>query len=141
MSIPCTQEAAIINLSQAVVRMEAGQERQLILLEKVADQGARVEHLEGRVTDIHIDVNSMYSRVRDIELTLKSSNPEVGPSLNHSLETLNKKLDRISGFVGFISNKYALWTYAALITMTIAGTVLDVVSRFEALKSLYIFFK
>lgn len=141
MTMPCNQEGALHNLSQAVVRMEAGQERQLVLLEKVADQGARVEHLEERVSDLRTDIHAVYGQVRDIELTLKSSNPEIGPTLNNSFEVLSKKIDRLSRFVSLISNKYAVWTYMALMAMTVAGTVLDVVSRFEAIKALYLFFK
>ena len=141
MTTPCMQESAINNLSQAVVRMEAGQERQLVLLEKVADQGARVGHLEERVTDLHADINSVYSRVRDVELTLKSSSPAIGESLNSSISSINANLDRISRFVSLVSSKCALWLYGSLIFMIVAGTALDVMSRFEAIKALYLFLK
>ena len=137
MTIPCSQEGALLNLSQAVVRMEAGQERQLVLLEKVADQGARVEHLEERVSDLHTDLNSVYSRVREVELTLKSSSPSIGESLNKSLESLSTKLDRITRFIGVITSKYALWVYGSLIFLIMSGTVLDVVYHFNTIGTIY----
>ena len=81
MTIPCTQETNITNIHHVLERMEDAQaedrrerrefERQIMsILEKVADQGARINHLEDHSEILAEDVKLNGDKTHALELTI-----------------------------------------------------------------------
>lgn len=153
MTTPCAQEATINNIGKTLERMmdmqveERGERREsearlIAALEKVADQGARIEHLENRAGEHYVDMDSLFSRVRDVELTLSSNSPAVRQGLHDNIEQVKKtqemflkKLDRISQFVVLLTHRRMMWIYGGVVFMVVSGTILDVVYHLEAFKT------
>lgn len=103
MTTPCEQAATIGNINHTLDRMERTQDRLVAALERVADQGARIDNLESDADRNFRDLETLYSRIRDVELVQVSRN----------------KLVEIA------TSKYIIAGIIAMAIMTLTGTICD----------------
>ncbi|MDD3293103.1 MAG: hypothetical protein PHG20_00240 [Geobacteraceae bacterium] len=76
MSESCRQEGAIAKLEatdasilEALRELKKSNERLIEVLEKIAAQGARISSLEDLAKKQRGDINALFSRVRELEMT------------------------------------------------------------------------
>lgn len=76
MSEPCKQEGPIAaikadnhNLSAALLEIREGQREFIAILKEISQQGEQIKTLFQRVGKNEIDIDVIYGRVRDVELT------------------------------------------------------------------------
>lgn len=128
MTIPCTQETSIRQISYTLERMEKSQERVIELLEKVASQDARIDNLEEHKDICAKNAETLFERMRAIEL----SHVESSLSINGMAE-LKDNIDKIMNFFRITTHKYAIWTYVVLVAMLCVGFALDIIYHSKAL--------
>lgn len=131
---PCQQADNIRNINTTLDRLVA-------LLEKVADQGARVDHLELHSIDHQKHVENLFGRVRQVELTIAAHNPEKMDALNAQLEAVCKRLDKITSFYRVITHKRAIAVYTIILAMIVFGFVSDVWNHWEWVKTVWLFWR
>lgn len=159
MSTPCEQEPIIKNIHKTLERMDnalegdrkerrASEHRLMDVLEKLANQGARIDNLEESVEDNHKDINILYERLRDVELVEAANGPATRQRLDNTLETLTgklddvgKRLDKLLGFYRLTTGKYAMWLYGAVGGMIILGFISDLYNHYDWMKSVYHFWR
>lgn len=150
----CMQEDNIANINdtlkqmmklQAEERLERreSEKRLIAALEKVADQGARIDHLETHTERNVNDMENLFNRVRDVELTLASNSPATRKAqedaiykLTRQMTTFTESLEKVHTFIKSITSKRAKYCYAALIIMIAVGTIMDVLYHMETLKKM-----
>ena len=120
-----------------IIRIDRTLERVVAALEKVADQGARITHLEENVEHYFRDMENLYGRVRDTELTLAANSPAIRENQATQIEILSKKLDKVLNIVRIVTSKPFMYGFTAIILMIVSGTVLDVMYHFETLKKIW----
>ena len=122
---------------ESIMRIDRTLERVVAALEKVADQGARLDSLEDKGEHYYRDLESLFSRVRDVELTLASNSPAVRQQQAEQIDSLNKKLDKVLNFMRITTSKPALYAYGAMVFMVLTGTVLDLLYHFDTIKAIW----
>ena len=142
MPSPCEQQPNIENIHKTLERMEQSHEterierresehRLMTILEKLADQGARIDHLEEHSERTYTDVEEMYKRIRDVEMNDASSGPsreritDALEKIEHTLDLVTKRLDKLFMFFKWTTHKYAIASYLVLIVMVAAGSLMD----------------
>lgn len=140
----CAQEANIVNISRTLERMERGQERVVELLEKVANQDARIDHLEDTAEIVYRDVNSIFDRVRDLELVQASNGPETRLKLNEvmeevsrKMEDINNRIEKILRFYRVVTGKNAKYFYTVILGLVLTGFVSDIANHYDWMKETY----
>jgi len=109
---PCEQTATITAIHDTLKRVDRTQERLVEALERVADQGARIENLEDVKDMHHHDIDILYNRLRESDL----------------------KLDRIIHVLDMLSSKYVIGFITGLVGMTILGFILDIIYHADTIK-------
>lgn len=136
MSDPCTQEVNIVHIHQALDRMERTQERLVVALEKVAEQSARIDHLEEANEHRHDELDEVFSRLRDVELNQAAHGSNFRERVDSSLTSLELKMKRLNTILSVLSNKYVLTAICTLFATTVVGAVLDFLYHYESLKKI-----
>lgn len=129
-------------------RMEKGQEKVVVLLEKVANQDARIGNLETNSEKNYKSLNELFTRVREIEVLQATDTPEIRArkegameELSRKLESLNHRLEKVLHSYKFVTSKYFQWTCIALIAMTVVGFGFDLYSHIDSIKAIWHFWK
>lgn len=156
---PCEQEPTIKHINHTLERIDGAleedrkdrkesEQRLMTVLEKLANQGARIDHLEATVEDNHKDINVLYERVRDIELVEASNGPATRQRFETTLETLATKmdhvvvrLDKLLNFYRLTTGKYAMWLYGIVGGMILFGFASDLYNHFEWAKAVWHFWR
>lgn len=124
MTTPCEQTATITAIHETLKRVDKTQDRLVMTLEKVAEQGARVSNLES-AKDYHTEqIDELYTRMRKSET--------VAEKLDNKIVNTNSKLD-------LIFNKYTMGFFISLIFLVCLGTVLDCIYHSVAIKAIIYF--
>ena len=146
MGTPCTQESTIGTMVKTLDCMEKSQERVIELLERVANQDARIEHLEEHKDKCVENAEILFERVRDLELNEASSGPmhreNVRTTLGNisdTLEKFEKKVDKLNRFFYVSTHRYALMVYAIVLAMIVGGTVFDFIYHWDSIKAAWLF--
>lgn len=117
--VVCEQQDNISHIHRTLDRMEETQRQLVDVLKEVAAQTVRVDNLEDK-TDQHFhDMNSLFDRVRILEI----------------------KDGKIDTIINIFSNKYFVTAIAGLTAMIIVGAILDLVYHYETVKKILVFFK
>lgn len=123
-TVPCTQESNIDQISKTLDRMEKSQERVIELLEKVANQDARIDNLEEHKDICLHNADVLFNRVRDLEL----ANAEISID---SLKDFKDSLNKLTNFFQLTTSKYAVWMYTSILAMVLFGFIMDVLYHFD----------
>ena len=145
MSDPCNQEQNIAHILHALERMETNQERLVTLMEKVANQDARIIHVEEHAENAYKDMNEIFTRLRECELNQAANGHD---RLNETLEELGRKVDslatrfeKILSFHKIATSKPALYAYAIMLGMLLFGFSSDLWNHWEWVKLVWSFWK
>jgi len=121
MTLPCEQTATINAIHETLKRVDRTQDRLVVTLERVAEQGARIDNLEA-VKDYHTEqIDELYVRMRKSET--------VSEKLDNKIVNTNSKLD-------ILFNKYTLGFFISIIFLVCLGTVLDCIYHSVAIKAI-----
>jgi len=124
MTTPCEQTATITAIHETLKRVDRTQDRLVVTLERVAEQGARIDNLEA-AKDYHTEqIDELYVRMRKSET--------VSEKLDNKIINTNSKLD-------IIFNKYTLGFFISIIFLVCLGTVLDCIYHSAAIKAIIYF--
>lgn len=152
---PCEQQDNIVNISKTLDRMEKTQDRLVDLLEKVAKQDARLNHLEEHSERSYNEMDGLYTRMREVELNQAAYGPaardkfyELVNEMNEKIEDVNKrieifytKISPVTRFYKITTQKYALYTYAVIFGIIGLGFISDLFNHSEWLKSIWFFYR
>ena len=145
MSTPCTQEQNIEHILHAIERMETNQDRLVNLLEKVANQDARIVHVEDHAENTYKDLNEVFGRLRECELNLAANGHDRINStleeLTSKIETMNTRLEKVSIKYNMFTCKYAIYFYVGLVGAVFLGFLSDLWNHFEWIKEIWRFWK
>jgi hypothetical protein len=141
MTTPCEQKTAIDHISHTLERMEKTQDKLVALLEKVAAQDSRLDHLEEHAERNYGEMNEIFNRLREAEMTLASSGPTVRQQFQDTIDGVNRKLDRLHRFFIMSTSKPAMFIYGGVIIMIASGTLLDFVYHLDTMKAIYHFIR
>lgn len=155
MTQPCTEYAKMESITRSLDRMERGFDRVVDLLQKVADQGARIGSLEDRHAVQYNDTNEIYKRMREVEINLATSGPAVlvrfessieelskqVESLDNRFENQGKKFEKILTFHKLATSKPALWGYGLVSGIVLLGFVIDWVNHKDWILATIAFWK
>lgn len=108
----CTKADKIDNIAHTLERMEESQKSIVELLQKVANQDARLDHLEEHAENSYRDINEVFGRTRLLEIQ-------------------NGKIDTL---ITIASNKYFVTVTIGLVIMTAIGSVLDIIFHYDTFK-------
>lgn len=134
---PCQQQTTIQDIKHSLDRNERTLDRLVLALERVAEQNSRIEHLEEHTERNFVDMEQLFSRVRDIELNLASQSPATRQHQAEQIDVLNKKLDKVLNFIRIVTSKPAMYIMGALVAMVVTGTVFDLLYHFDAIKTIW----
>ena len=144
----CTKSDKIDNIAHTLERMEESQKDIVTLLQKVASQDTRLDHLEEHAENAYKDMNELFNRVRDVELNQAANGPAVRERLDgtitgivQKLDLINNRLDKLLTFHKIATSKIALYLYAAIVIMIASGTFLDFMYHKDTLTAIIKFFK
>jgi len=133
MTAPCEQESSIKNITSTLDRMEKGFDRLVELLQSVAQQGARLAHLEQEQIKTDDELNILYGRVRQIELKEAAGEPTTRLEILQAVTEVNAKVDAMSEnlkafdrIYKITTHKYAFWAYGIILGVIVLGFVNDV---------------
>lgn len=157
MATPCEQANNIENINKVLVRMEEAtledrrerreSEKQMMeLLQKVADQSARINHLEQQGEHRAHESEILFERMREAELTLASNSPAFRQQTRDKLNEMEdrigvllKRMDKVCRIIGFMSHKYMVAVYACFIVFVLAGTLTDFLCHFDTITKIFKF--
>jgi hypothetical protein len=119
----CAQASTIGSIQQlleqlSTLQLEERQERReaekriISALEKIADQGARIAHLECVDTELKQNVDTLYDRQRELEKCQLEEDP---------------RMTAMYTFYQITTNKYALGAGIILLSLLLIGTLNDMV--------------
>jgi seryl-tRNA synthetase len=137
----CVQETAINHISRTLDRMEKNNEKIVQLLETVAAQTARLEHLEEYSERASTEINTLFDRVRDIELNAAATGPAVRENFTTAINALSRKIDKLNTFFRYTTHKYALIAYGVVFLLIVSGTIIDFMYHYDAVKAIFSFIK
>jgi len=126
MSVPCNQESNIEQISKSLDRMEKSQERVIELLEKVANQDARIDNLEEHKDICNHNADIIFERVRNLEIT------QAGLDIA-SIKSFKESLDKLTNFFQLTTSKYAIWLYLTILSIIIFGFTMDIIYHVDKL--------
>lgn len=152
---PCEQASTIDAISHTLTRMEKTQDRLVELLEKVAKQDARLDHLEDHSEKAYNDISVAFDRLRDIELNQAAYGPAARDKfyelvtemntkmedVNSRIEMFNSKLSTATRFYKSLTHKYALYFYGFLLALIAINTASNIFNHGDWLKSIWIFYR
>lgn len=137
----CAQEGTLAAITKTLDRMERGQEKVVTLLEKVANQDAKIEGLQDGAEKTYKDVNELFTRVRVLEVTSATSGPEIKQHFHDTIDMLNDKLDKLNRFFSMATSKPAVVMGCVIIGMIAIGTFCDLAYHFESVKAIIEFIR
>lgn len=144
----CTKSDKIDSIAESVKRMERGQEQLIELLQKVASQDARLDHLEDHAEKTVNDVNEVFGRVRDLELNQAAYGPEARLQFNnlfdevsHKMDDVNQRIEKVQAFIRMLTSKPAYYTYGVILFLVTMGAFSDYEFHREWFKNIVAFFK
>lgn len=133
------------HVGDTLMGMKQTQERLVTLLETVATQDARLDHLEDHQEKSFQDVQNLYGRMRDIELTVASGGLS---RLRESVDELADKVDvalgrisKVNTFLKWVTHKYAMAVYLILIAMITMSFLSDLIYHREFVQGVWKFWK
>lgn len=149
---PCEQKDVINNINKTLSRVEDFQVRIVGALEKLAEQGARVEHLENNSHKWEEEHDDIFNRLRIIETQLAINVPKAKLELNDAIDTLDKKMeetielldkkiDVAVRFLELLTSRPAVWGVGMLAGLTLIGTLCDLAYHFETIKGIITFIR
>lgn len=148
MATPCEQEGTIQMMSKTLTRMEAAQEHIVDLLTRVANQSARIESLEEHKDMCLKNAETLFERVRDLELNSASAGPmhreavrNTIDGIEEKIDRLDKKIDRLNRIIGLITHKYFLIGVGVILGLVLVGSVMDLIYHWDTIKSAWLFWK
>lgn len=148
MTAPCEQKDNIGNIAKTLERMEDGQKAIVRLLEKSANQDARIDHLEEDSEDHHNNIESVLERMRALELKDAANGPEAQLKLQVVMEEFSRKIDdinlrieKILRFYKITTGRYAIYVYSGIAGMILLGFASDIRFHGEWIKAIWKFWK
>jgi DNA repair exonuclease SbcCD ATPase subunit len=148
MTTPCTQENSIAHITKTLDRMEKSQEDIVDLLKIVSNQTPRLEHLEEHSERTYTELNEVFTRLREIEMTVAQSGPTVRQQFHEAIDSvgvkidlINKGLDKINTLIRVSTSKWALYAYGVLLLCILTGTALDFTFHRDTFLTVYHFIK
>lgn len=145
MTDPCSQRDKIDAIAHTLERMEVGQERLVALLEKVANQDARIEHVEEHAENAYRDMNEIFNRLRECELNLAANGHDringAIEELTRKVEIMNTRLEKIVSKYNIITSKPALYFYSSIVVAVIISMMSNFANHYDWLKSIWKFWK
>jgi len=78
MAEPCKQEDKITAINSTLARLEDGNGRVLLVLERIAEQGAFIKSLQEQANRQEKDTENLFKRMRDIEITVEGDKVKIG---------------------------------------------------------------
>lgn len=154
MSTPCDQQYNFVNINNTLIRMEQAQDedrrerresekRLMNILEKLADQGARVGNLEEHAELYYRELNEVATRVRDVELNQAAHGPTalarfsgILDEITRQQDSMSKRVEKLVTSYKLATGKYALWAYGVLVSLTLFGFVSDLTNHWVWVKSI-----
>lgn len=107
-------DASLVNIYKTLERLERGQEKVVELLEKVANQDARIDHLE-KQTETHIDMfDQLFTRMREIEAAWI----------------------KVNQFMSIITSRAVVIFFMGLLCLVGVGTALDLIYHLDTMKAI-----
>lgn len=148
----CEQETTIAEIAlgmkfvgETLADMKHTQDRLVSLLEKVATQDARLDHLEDHQEKTFNDVQNLYGRMRDAELVIAAGGLS---KLRESVDDLGEKvtcalakIGKLNTFLKWTTHKYALVGYTLLIVMVILSFINTATDHWDMFKGAWFFWK
>lgn len=148
----CTHEVTIREIAlnmqhvgDTLMGMKQTQERLVLLLETVATQDARLDHLEDHQEKTFQDVQNLYGRMRDVELVVAAGGLS---KLRESVDDLSEKvtatlarISRVNTFLKWVTHKYAIIVYLVLIGMITMSFLSDIIYHKEFVQGVWKFWK
>lgn len=107
-------DASLVNIYKTLERLERGQEKVVELLEKVASQDARIEHLEKQDEKSWEQFDELFTRMRQIEAAWI----------------------KVSQFMALVTSRAALLVFFGLLGLVGTGTALDLMCHFDTVKAI-----
>jgi hypothetical protein len=127
--LDCTQVETIQGMRDLLMQMselqlEERQERRayekrlMDILEKLADQGARLSNTEGRAKENHEDLNHVADKVRALELAEREDDP---------------RIQEMHTFYRITTNKYALYCYGTIFGISLLDFITNMIYHREGI--------
>jgi len=153
----CGQIGNIHNISETLNHMmqmqiddrkerRESEARMIATLEKVADQGARIDHIEDTQERSINDMEKFYERVRDLELNQAANGSNFRERVDESFRKVNEsflsielKLKKLNTILAVTTSKYVLVGIGFLILMIVGGFALDVIYHYDTIKKAFSF--
>ena len=136
MSAPCEQKSAIDQISHTLMRMEQTQDKLVALLEKVAAQDARLDHLEEHGERTYQEMDQLFNRVRDTEMVIASTGPNFRQTFETTMKQFGEQVDDLIRFIEILKSRPAIFVYTLILFMIASGTFLDFMYHFDMLKQI-----
>lgn len=133
--MPCTQEPVIDSIQKTLERMERTQEKLVTMLEKVADQGARINSLEGHIENSEQASSGMAARIRALELAQATNGPELRLSIQEAITDLSHNVDQVLTKTSIMTSKPVYVLFTAMGVLTLIGTICDITYHFDTFKA------
>lgn len=145
----CPQAPTIQQMADTLHRMETTQKDLVSTMTKVAEQSANIQHNTENITILKKDVDSLFGRVREMEVVMGKNGEGLKMALreiaeeeteHHTadlqrriqlVESTNKTVERLLILFG---NPYFKAVVIILVVMVIVGTTCDVVYHYPLFK-------
>jgi len=133
---PCPQDPMIRHIAFSLEAVERGQEKIVEALGKLAAQDARIDHLEDAAADTKANFNEVFARIREVEQLVGRDGAGIKLGVRESLDTINERLEKITGFIDVLTSRPAISIAVALAVMTMVGTVCDMAYHYDLVKAI-----
>jgi uncharacterized coiled-coil protein SlyX len=148
----CTQETTIAEIAlgmkfvgETLADMKHTQDRLVSLLEKVATQDARLDHLEDHQEKMFQDVQNLYGRMRDAELVIAAGGlsklRESVDDLSEKVTSALTKIGKLNTFLKWTTHRYAMVFYAVILAMIFISFLNTASDHWDMFKSVWFFWK
>ena len=115
------------HVGDTLMEMKGTQDELVELLKTVAVQNARLDHLEDHSEKIFQDVQNLYNRMRDVELTVASGGisrlRDSVDALAEKVESALSRIGKLNTFLRWTTSRYAQIAYGALLVMLIISVL------------------
>jgi len=138
---PCAEKATLNAITKTLEKLERGQERLVELLEKVANQDARINSLKEHAEHTHTELGSVTLRLREVENAVTVNEAALRLQLHEDRELLEVRLGKLDNVFRITTSRAAFTIYGGILAMIIAGTFLDLTCHSEKLQQVYRFIK
>lgn len=129
-TVICAQEKNIEALALSMQRMERGQERVIELLEKVANQDARITHLEHEQEETKGNFNEVFERVRGLELSVATTGPD-------GIRGMISKVEAAARLVDICTSRPAIVAGTTMLALIVSGAIMDIIEHGEKFAAMW----